>query len=72
MSVGVGYVNKFGKFASVYTFDTNTDYFATGSVSNFKSVIFGLIPNTTSAGNVAVASKFVTGLLDNKFVSVVQ
>lgn len=71
-SVGVGDLNKKGVIASVYTFDANTDYFATGSISNFKSSIFGLIPNTTSAGNVAVATKFVSGTLDSKFVNVVQ
>lgn len=71
-SVGVGDLNKKGAISSVFTFDASTDYFATGSVSNYKSGIFGLIPNTTSAGNVAVASKFISGLLDNKFVSVVQ
>lgn len=71
-SVGVGDLNRRGVVASVYTFDANTDYFATGSISNYKSNIFGLIPNTTSAGNVAVASKYVSGSLDNKFVSVVN
>jgi hypothetical protein len=71
-SVGVGDLNKMGNVASVFTFDTTTDYFATGSVSNYKSNIFGLIPNTTSAGNVAVATKYLSGTLDNKFVNVLN
>jgi hypothetical protein len=71
-SVGVGDLNRLGNIASVFTFDANTDYFATGSVSNYSSKIFGLIPNTTSAGNVAVAVKYLLGQLDSKFVSVLQ
>jgi hypothetical protein len=71
-SVGVGDLNRKGLVSSVYTFDANTDYFATGSVSNYSSKIFGLIPNTTSAGNVAVATKYLSGTLDKKFVNVLQ
>lgn len=71
-SVSVGSVNKLGSAVSVYSFDSNTDYFASGSVSTYKSSLFGLIPNTTSAGTVAVATKYVSGLLDNKFVNVLQ
>ena len=69
-SVGVGDLNSRGSIASVFTFDANTDYFATGSVSNYVSNTFGRIPNTTSAGNVAVAVKYLLGQLDSKFVSV--
>ena len=71
-SVGVGDLNKRGTISSVYTFDANTDYFATGSVSNYKSNVFGLIPNTTSAGNVAVAAKYLSQTLDSKFVNVLN
>jgi hypothetical protein len=71
-SVGVGDLNKLKQVASVYSFDLNTDYFATGSVYSFKSSVLGLIPNTTSAGNVAVAAKYLSGSLDNKFVNVLQ
>lgn len=71
-SVGVGSLNKKGATSSVYTFDANTDYFATGSVSNYSSSVFGSIPNTTSAGNVAVAAKYLSGILDSKFVNVLQ
>lgn len=71
-SVGVGDLNRKGNISSVFTFDTNTDYFATASVSNYSSKIFGLIPNTTSAGNVAVAAKYLSGILDNKFVNVLN
>lgn len=71
-SVSVGDLNKAKQVASVYSFDANTDYFATGSVYNFKSPVLGLIPNTTSAGNVAVAAKYLLGMLDNKFVNVLQ
>lgn len=71
-SVSVGDLNKKGAISSVYTFDANTDYFATGSVSNYKSNVFGLIPNTTSSGNVAVATKYLSGTIDNKFVNVLN
>jgi hypothetical protein len=71
-SVSVGDLNKSKQIVSLYSFDTNTDYFATGSVSSFKSPVLGLIPNTTSAGNVAVAAKYLQNTLDAKFVSVVQ
>jgi hypothetical protein len=70
-SVGVGDLNKLNQISSVYSFDINTDYFATGSVYSFKSSILGLIPNTTSAGNVAVAAKYLSGSLDNKFINVI-
>lgn len=71
-SVSVGAVNKSGKIVSLFAADANTDYFASSSVYSYNSPILGLIPNTTSAGNVAVATKFVSGLLDNKFVNVLQ
>jgi hypothetical protein len=71
-SVSVGDLNKLNQISSVYSFDSNTDYFATGSVYSFKSSALGLIANTTSAGNVALAAKFISGTLDGKFVGVVQ
>lgn len=71
-SVGVGDLNLKGQIVSRLTFDANTDYFVTGSVSNYSSKIFGLIPNTTSAGNVAAAAKYLLGQLDSKFVNVLQ
>lgn len=71
-SVSVGALNKNGSIVSSYAANTDTDYFANPSVYSYKSPILGLIPNTTSAGNVAVAAKFVSGLLDSKFVNVIQ
>jgi hypothetical protein len=70
-SVSVGALNKTGQAVSSFSFDSNTDYFATSIVYSYKSSVFGLIPNTTSAGNVAVAAKFVSGILDTKFVNVI-
>jgi hypothetical protein len=69
-SVSVGALNKLGATVSSYAVDANTDYLASSSVYSYKSVLFGLIANTTSAGNVAVAAKYVSGSLDNKVVSV--
>lgn len=71
-SVSVGSLNKAGQATSAFSFDVNTDYFASASVYSFKSAVFGLIPNTTSAGNVAVAAKYLLGTLDTKFVNVLQ
>ena len=71
-SVGVGSLNKAGLLVSSYSFDNSTDYFASASVYTYKSTVFGLIPNTTSAGNVAVAAKYVVGTLDSKIVNVLQ
>jgi hypothetical protein len=71
-SVSVGSLNKLGVVVSSYAADASTDYFASASVYSYKSPILGLIPNTTSAGNVAVAAKFVSGTLDAKFVNVLQ
>lgn len=71
-SVGVGSKNKLGLTVSAYSFDANTDFFASSSVYSYKSPIMGLIPNTTSAGTVAVATKYLSNTLAEKFVSVVQ
>lgn len=71
-SVSVGGANKLGNIVSAYSFDLNTDYFVTSSVYSYKSPTMGLLPNTTSAGTVATASRYVLGLLNNKFVNVLQ
>lgn len=71
-SVSVGSINKAGVFVSSFAANQTTDYFATSSVYSYKSPVLGLIPNTTSAGNVAVAAKYVASLLDNKLVNVLQ
>lgn len=71
-SVSVGSINKSGLFVSSFAANQNTDYFATSSVYSYKSPVLGLIPNTTSAGNVAVAAKYLSNSLDNKLVGVVQ
>jgi hypothetical protein len=69
-SVGVGSLNSSGIMVSSYSFNADTDYFASASVYSFKSLLFGLVPNTTSAGNVAVAAKYLTGSIDGKLVNV--
>jgi hypothetical protein len=69
-SVGVGSTNSSGMVTSSYSFNADTDYFASAKVYSFKSALFGLVPNTTSAGNVAVAAKYVSGSLEGKFVNV--
>lgn len=71
-SVSVGGQNKLGQIVSSFAADANTDYFASSSVYSYKSPVLGLIANTTSAGNVAVAAKYLLGTLDNKFVNVLQ
>lgn len=71
-SVSVGALNKYGVIISSFAANETTDYFASSSVYSYKSPVLGLIPNTTSAGNAATAAKFVSGSLDNKFVSVLQ
>lgn len=73
VSVGTGELNSSGQIVSVNAFDANTDYFASSSVSNYTSVVFGLIPQTTSSATVAVATQWITkGTLVNKVVQVNQ
>ncbi len=60
-SVSVGSINKSGLIVSSYQYDTNTDYFVSGSVYSYKSTVFGLIPNTTSSATAAIAAKYVSG-----------
>ena len=70
-SVGTGSVNSNGVIVSVNAFDNNTDYFGSSSVSNYKSVVFGSIPQTTSSATVAVAAQWLTkGALTDKVVDV--
>jgi hypothetical protein len=71
-SVSVGAVNKLGATVSSYAWDQKTDYFASSTVYSYTSPVLGLIANTTSAGTVAVAAKYVSSLLDNKFVNVLN
>jgi hypothetical protein len=70
-SVSVGGVNNAGTYVSKYQFDANTDYFASSTVLNYKSTVFGLIPNTTSAGTVAVAAYYTSGITLSKLVNVI-
>jgi len=69
-SVSVGTTNNLGVTVSRYSFDLDTDYFASSGVTSYQSSLFGPVPNTTSAGTVAVATKHISGLLDSKFVNV--
>lgn len=71
-SVTVGSINKAGLFVSGFAANETTDYFASSNVYSYKSPLLGLIANTTSAGNVAVAAKYASGSLDNKFVNVLN
>lgn len=71
-SVSVGALNSSGSLVSLYAANTTTDYFVSPTIYSYKSSVLGLIPNTTSAANVAVAAKYVTNLLDNRFVNVVN
>lgn len=69
-SVSVGGINKNGVVVSSFQVDSNTDYLASSSVYSYKSTLFGLIPNTTSAGTVAVAAQYISGNQLNKIVTV--
>jgi hypothetical protein len=72
-SVGVGSLNKFGALVVSGAADANTDFFAPlGGHLAYVSPVLGRIANTTSSATVAVATKHVLGLLDNKFVNVLQ
>jgi hypothetical protein len=71
-SVSVGSVNKSGLFVSAFAANATTDYYANSAVYSYKSSVLGLIANTTSAGNVAVAAKYLSGSLDNKLVNVLN
>jgi hypothetical protein len=71
-SVSVGGINKNGVAVSVYQFDLNTDYFATLDVNAYNTTKFGMIANTTSAGNVAVAAQYASGNTLSKVVQVIS
>lgn len=71
-SVSVGDLNKSNQIVSLFAFDANTDYFVSGSLYNYKSTVFGSIPNTTSSATVATAVKYLSGTLDKKFFNVLQ
>ena len=71
VSVSTGGKNSQGTVVSVNAFDSNTDYFASSDFSNYDSTVFGLIPQTTSSGTVAVAAQWLTiGKLADKVVPV--
>lgn len=63
-----------GKPYSIGNFDANTDYFGNlpANTFNYKSAVFGSIPQTSSSATVAVAAKYLLNILDNKFVNVLQ
>lgn len=69
-SVSVGGLNKNGTLVSLYQYDANTDYFVNPAVYSYKSTLFGLIPNTTSAATAAIAANYASGIVLTKFVSV--
>lgn len=71
-SVSTGALNKLGGIVSLNAFDINTDYFASASIANYSSPVFGLIPQTTSSGTVAVAAKYISGTALTKLVQINQ
>lgn len=71
-SVSVGAQNRSGATVSSFSFDGNTDFFASANLRSYQSSIFGLIANTTSAGTAAVAATYMLGKLDKKFVDVLR
>lgn len=72
-SVSVGSLNKTGTLVLGGAADPNTDYFVPlGANLVYVSPVLGKIPNTTSSATVAVAAKFISSLLDNRLVNVLQ
>lgn len=71
-SVGVGSLNSSGNLVSVYQFDQSTDYYASADVFSYSTTKLGLVANTTSAGTVAVASLYASGVPLSKVVSVIK
>lgn len=69
-SVSVGGKNKLGVTVSAFAADASTDYFASADIFSYVSPVYGLIPNTTSAGNVAVAAISMSQVLSDKFIKV--
>lgn len=73
VSVSTGAVNKAGVLVSVNALDSNTDYVAPMSVYSYKSVVFKLIPQTTSSATAAVSAQYVVnGVLPSKVVNVLS
>jgi hypothetical protein len=71
VSVTTGSLDYSGTLQSGNAVDANTDYAGDSTVFSFTSAVFGLIPNTTSASTVAVASKYlISGFAPNKVVPV--
>jgi hypothetical protein len=71
VSVTTGSLDSSGTLQSGNAIDANTDYAGDSAVFSFTSAVFGLIPNTTSASTVAVASKYlISGFAPNKVVPV--
>jgi hypothetical protein len=71
-SVSSASLNKAGVIvpSPLLNFDANTDYFANYVVSNYKSTVFGSIPQTTSSATAAVAAQYVIGSTLAKVVTV--
>jgi hypothetical protein len=71
VSVGTGSLNSSGAVVSVHSFNSDTDYVGDYSINSFSSPVFGLIPNTTSAATVAVATQYLmNGSLTTKVVKI--
>lgn len=71
VSVSTGSRNNSGNIVSINALDNNTDYVASSEINNYKSSVFGSIPQTTSSAAVAVAATWVTkGTLIDKVVQV--
>lgn len=71
VSVGTGTLNSAGVLVSVHALNNETDYVGDYSINNFSSPVLGLIPHTTSAATVAVATQYLsTGTLTSKVVKV--
>jgi hypothetical protein len=71
-SVSTGDYNKSNVLVSANAFDSNTDFFATSTVYNYSSSVFGLLPQTTSSATAAVAAQYVAGNQLTKIVQVIR
>jgi hypothetical protein len=73
VSVSTGERNSSGQVVSGHSLDQNTKYVASTDISNYKSIIFGSIPQTTSSATAAVAAQWITqGQLTDMVVKVLQ
>jgi hypothetical protein len=71
VSVTTGSLDYSGTLQSGNAMDANTDYAGDAEVFSFTSPVFGLIPNTTSASTVAVATQYLlSGLSPTKVVRI--